>query len=228
MNIADRHIWIFKEARSGSEWICSTLEKRLMRNWYTPDTNLFLGKDNSMASTIVDSNIDVLSDLKCFYATHYFFLLPEMRKMHNPYLVRTTRRNKAEHCMSLLYYKMFAHIFKHMYQDSMIESRYATFLKTLEKPVTILKQEVLFEMKKIQKYDKLWNEYSKGHDTYVIVYEDLEDGVNFPLLKEPLKFSDDETYVKKTPYYKDKFFANYEEIIEWCKYYEKELGLDTY
>jgi len=228
MNIVDRHIWVFKEGRSGSEWIWKTLEKRFQKDCYSVDTKLFSGKLVTQYESVFDSNINELSSSTCFYATHYFLLLQEMKKLDNPYLIRSTRRNKAEHCMSSLYFKMFGHVFHHLYKDPMEDARYNHFLKTLDKPVVILKQEVLHEMKKIQNYDILWRQHSKDYDNCVIVYEDLNNGVSLPLLEEPLRFSDDETYVKKTPYYKDKFFANYEEIVEWCKYYEKELGIDTF
>jgi hypothetical protein len=228
MNIKDRQIWLFKEARSGSEWLWKTLEGRLQRNCFAVDPYGFGGVKPSKYETIFDEKIDKLSNTDVFYSTHYFPLLKEMKKLNNPYLIRSTRRNKAEHCMSMLYFKMFSNSYHHWYIDPMEEARNIHFLRTLEKPVLVFKQEVLKEMQKIQRYDGLWREYSKDRDNYVIVYEDLETGVNLPLLDDPLKFSDNETFVKKTPYYKDKFFINYEQIIEWCKYYEKELGLDAF
>jgi hypothetical protein len=228
MNIQDRQIWLFKEARSGSEWLWKTLESRFQKNCYSIDPTIFAGKNPTQYEGVFNDNINELSSVNVFYATHYFPLLCEMKKLDNPYLIRSTRRNKAEHCMSMLYFKMFNNSFHHWYVDPMEDARNTHFLRTLEKPVVILKQEVLKELKKIQKYDSLWREYSKDHDNCVIVYEDLTNGVNLPLLEDPLKFSDNETFVKKTPYYKDKFFINYEQIIEWCKYYEKELGLDTF
>jgi hypothetical protein len=228
MNTTDRHIWFFKEARSGSEWLWKTLEGRLQKKCYSVDPTIFAGKNPIQYESVFNDNINELSNATMFYATHYFPLLREIKKLDNPYLIRSTRRDKAEHCMSLLYFGMFTHPFHHFYVDPMENARYAHFLRTLEKPVLVLKQEVLKEMQKIQRYDSLWREYSKDYENYVIVYEDLIDGVNLPLLEDPLKFSDNETFVKKTPNYKEKFFINYEQIIEWCKYYEKELGLDTF
>ena len=235
MSISDRQIWMFREMRSGSDWVWKVFEKLSGRNcvhfqkepqFNTSDkdniTYLFHNKKDP--NSILQENVSLLSDVTKFYSTHFFHVLPSIHCLDNPYLIRTTRRNKAEHCMSLLYFNIYGNRFHHVFADNKVNYDY--FLQTLENPITILKQQVREVMISLKKNEDYWNEFSKDYDNCVIVYEDLFEGIELPQFNMSLKFSDHNEFVLKTPDYKKKFFINYDQVVEWCKYYEANVGFE--
>ena len=237
MSISDRQIWMFREMRSGSDWIWKVFEKLSKRkclhfqrepqfNTSDKDNISYFFHRQQDPNTVLTKNVNSLSDVTKFYSTHFFHILPSIECLDNPYLIRTTRRNKAEHCMSLLYFNIHMHKFHHVFADNSIGYDY--FLETLNNPIIVLKQQVEKVMLSLKKNDDYWNQFSKNYDNCVIVYEDLFEGIDLPQFNMSFKFSEHNEFVLKTPDYKKKFFANYEQIIEWCKYYEKELGLDVF
>ena len=215
--MTNRQVWIFKEGRSGSTWFCKTLSSKINRPALHFEKHFGLGYHDDGIETF-KNNIDKLKDAGTLYASHYLHLL-EYSNLLDPdsVFIRTTRRNKAEHCMSKLTYKMLTALPKHYYVNGP-ELDYSF------KPVTILKQEVKKSMEFLKKHDDYWKNYAKDFDNFVVAYEDLYEGVTIPQLDVSIKFADNMTFTKKLPYGKEKLFANYDQIVEWCNSYEKELG----
>lgn len=225
MDLSNRQIWMFREMRSGSDWVWKVFEKLSNRRCVHFQKGLQLNtttfQNNKNPNTVLVENVDQLSDVTKFYSTHFFHILPSINCLDNPYLIRTTRRNKVEHCMSLLYFKLHRHKFTHVFPEE--TNSYNYFLETLNNPIVVLKQQVQEEMLSLKKNDDYWNEFSTNYDNSVIVYEDLIEGVELTDLNMTLKFSDHNEFSSKTPDYKKKFFINYDQVVEWSKYYESIL-----
>jgi hypothetical protein len=127
--------------------------------------------------------------------------------------------------MSLLYFNIHKHKFHHVFADN--STSYDYLLETLNNPIIVLKQQVEKVMLSLKKNDDYWNQFSKNYDNCVIVYEDLFEGIDLPQFNMFLKFSDHNEFVLKTPDYKKKFFINYDQVVEWCKYYEANIGFEN-
>lgn len=226
MNLEKRQIWYFKEPRSGSTWLLKVLEKLINRQPFHLDKFL----DSKMPKTFLDNkiflkeNVDLLSDCRNFYSTHYFYLLEEMKYYKDPYLIRITRRDKVEQCLSTIYFDMYQNGLTHYYSDQKLNPSYNFFLRTKENPIYITKRTVHNAMNLCKKNSDYWNLYSKDFETFTVVYEELSEGVNFPFYNYPVKFSDDQTMLK-IPDYKKDVFTNYEEIVSWATQYSFEFGL---
>lgn len=216
----NRQIWIFKEGRSGSTWFCNTLSKKIGRYSIHFEKHFNL-KYHETGEETFKNYAGQLKDLGAIYATHYLHLLTYSSILDSDtFLIRTTRRNKADHCMSKLAYQMFPTKPKHNFVD---KEKYN--ITTYDyKPIVILKHQIKKSMEMLKKHEDYWNIYAKNFDNQIIAYEDLYEGVTIPHLDISIKFSDDETFMKKLPYEKSKIFANYDQIVEWCEFYQKEMG----
>lgn len=214
----NRQVWIFKEGRSGSTWFCNALAQKINRKALHFEHYYGLDYYDDGVETF-KSNIRDMKDLKLIYATHYLHLL-EYSNLLEPesIFIRTTRRNKADHCMSKLAWRIPA-MPKHSYAN---ENDKSTTVKI--KPVEVLKQDVKKVMEFLKKHDDYWNAYAKNFDNFIVAYEDLHEGVTIPHLDINIKFSDNMVSLKKLPYEKSEVFANYDQIVEWCEQYRKELG----
>lgn len=215
----DKQIWVFKEGRSGSTWFCNTLSQKLNRSALHFETYYSLDFYDDGIETF-KNNINNLKDSKVMYASHYLHLLEYSNLLDpNSIFIRTTRRNKADHCMSKLAWRMFPVMPRHSYVsevDSMKEFD--------SKPVVILKQDVKKIMVFLKKHDDYWNNYARNFDNFIVAYEDLHEGITIPQLDISIKFTDNTISLKKLPYDKKKVFANYDQIVDWCEQYRKELG----
>jgi hypothetical protein len=214
-----RQLWIFKEGRSGSTWFCNALAQKINRKAFHFEHYYGLEYSDDGVETF-KSKVSDMKDPSLMYATHYLHLL-EYSDLLDPdsIFIRTTRRNKADHCMSKLAWRMFPSMPKHRYVN---ETNADTEVK--HKPVVILKQDVKKVMEFLKKHDDYWTTYSKKFDNFVVAYEDLNEGVTIPQLDINIKFSDNTISLKKLPYEKSEVFANYDQIVDWCEQYTKELG----
>lgn len=236
-----KQIWLFKEARAGSTWFCKALEKRINRlchHYEAFSCKHFLGPDRSKkisdleyAANLFEKEAQNLRNLDFIYTTHYFSLLQHIDLLDKEtILIRLTRRNRAEHCMSKLAYSMFfrknaTHLFTDPIRRNGLPLE-STSLYT--EPVLITKQQIKLRMQNIKQTDEYWDSYSKNHKNSVVVYEDLEEGVYIDALGFTMKFSDDTSTVMKSPSYKKDAFINYEQILDWCNEYEEKYQLNKY
>lgn len=215
----NKQIWVFKEGRSGSTWFCRTLAEKLNRPTLHFERYYDLDYSDDGVETF-RKNISNLKDSSILYATHYLNLLSYSDLLDpDTLLIRTTRRNKADHCMSKLAWQMFPTKSKHNFTDEQKNTK-----GFYDKPVTILKQQVKKVMETLKKHDDFWNMYAKNFHNIIVPYEDLHEGVNITGLDITIKFSDNTEFTKKLPYDKSQIFTNYAQIVEWCEQYRKELG----
>jgi hypothetical protein len=204
-------IWILREPRSGSSWVCHSLTEKLNKPLHHYEAHLLrngLNQSNNFDST-------KFQDQNTLYSTHLFKLFPKLKEIE-PYVIRTTRRNKAEQCMSMLYWKYFPHSIKHYYVNESSNVYMDNFNKSLENPATAHKKDIIDIMSKIKERDQIWEDNFQNFKTDVIVYEDLINQVHLPELNVKLSFSEEINFSHKMPEYKTKAFKNYDQIVEWC------------
>jgi len=215
-------IWIFREPRSGSSWISNALSQKLNKSLYHYEY------EDSY------SKIDVFDPLKfqrqdTIYTTHMFQLFSKLKTI-DPYVIRTTRRNKIEQCLSILYWNSFPDSMKHNYveknSDQLIEEK--IFNTALINPVTLREHDVVDTIMKIKYRDLLWETSFKDFKTDTIFYEDLVDQVHLPDLAVTLSFNENTNFSQKMPEYKTKVFKNYKQVIDWANYAIKHITLEQY
>ena len=233
--LKDKQIWVFKEGRAGSNWFCHALEKKIKRTAFHYERERYLdfhlyrtGKDPEFVTEVFKKEAIFLRDKTKFYATPYLEFLYHAHLLHkDTILIRLTRKNRVEHCLSILAFLMFSHSSRtHSFVNpiTMLGNRYAS-TDFYSKPEYVTKQQVKKIMKNFKKKDDIWNSYSNNHTNFVVSYEDLEKGVEIEPLSITMRFSDETSFIKKNPSYKEKAFANYDQIVEWCNEYEVEFNL---
>jgi len=230
--IEDKQIWIFKEARAGSTWFCEALSKKINRNGHHYESvNYRKIKGYDDAIRLFKQEAHDLRDLNVFYATHYLPLMEYVNLLNkNTILIRLTRRDRTEHCLCILAFNMFGrtnntHVFVNPINMLGNKEDSTSFY---DEPKYVTKQQVKKIMQGFKEKDYFWNTYSKNYVRSLVVYEDLEKGVNIEPLEINMKFSDDTSYTKKNPDYKKEAFVNYDQIVEWCNEYEKKFELDKH
>ena len=230
MNLENKNIWYFKEPRSGSTWLLRVLPKLLNREAFHLDPHLSKVSYTSPDQKIIKdqdyiiNNENLFFDKHYFYSTHYFYLLEAIKNFHDLSLIRITRRNKIEQCLSLLYVNSYKTSMSHYYTDQTLNPNYKFFIKSLENPIIIGKKSVQETIKKIKNYQWYWEQYSKNHESYTFYYEDLYSEIITPFNDLPISFDDDRS-MQKLPEYKKLAFFNYDQIIEWSKSYIDQYGI---
>jgi hypothetical protein len=228
---ANKNIWFFREPRSGSMWTLYALHKALNKRQAVFDGILQSNVNGIKAGHNENNLVDAFLKTKhqfCnnndIYSSHYFFLLPHIETTEEIFLLRSTRRNSLDQILSLLYMDMNKNGFLHYYVDSNKNLSYNHFLRTLENPVMVSKQQVLKKYETLKTMNKLWDENAKRFSNFTIYYEDLNDGVEISDLNIKIAFDMYTDYMNKTPEYKSKAFANYEQILDWYKEFEDKYG----
>tara|TARA_R110000822_G_scaffold305644_1_gene431479 strand:+ start:445 stop:1119 length:675 start_codon:yes stop_codon:yes gene_type:complete len=222
----NKTLWIFRETRSGSTWICNALEKKLNKPLSHYESNL---SKYGVFDPSKFQNPDIL------YSTHRFQYLSEL-KTNDPYVIRTTRRNKPDQCLSVLYWKYFPISMKHNFDNNAeLESPgvpptfgYDNFILSLDNPVTVKKQDIINMMIHMKQRDVFWQKNVEDFKTAVIVYEDLVDQVHLPDLDITLSFNEEFNFESKMPEYKTRVFKNYEQIVDWVNKAAIDLNLTQY
>ena len=213
-------IWMFREGRSGSGWASMALSKKLNRELYHFDKfNQYRSLTPESLSQTFHANKQQFSQTDQLYSTHFFFFMPLVTTIDNLYIIRTTRRNKIEQALSLLYMIMYPRGLRYYYTDMNLNRNINHFNKTLENPISIAKQDVLRCLNTMKNHDELWAEHSVNQDKFILVYEDCESGVDIPDLNVTMKWALDPEFTQKTPEYKTKAFVNYDQIVDWCNDY---------
>lgn len=198
-----------REPRTGSTWVTDVLARKLNRTIFHYEKQCGKNLD------LLDVNATEFQDYTKVYSTHLFYLIPKIVDL-NPYVIRTARRNKAEQCLSMLYWNYFPKSIRHYFVDESRNTDMDYFVNSLDNPVTVDKESVFDILLKIKQRDKLWEDNCYKFSNDVIVYEDLFDEVYLPTLDVKLSFSTETNFSYKMPEYKTKAFANYDQIIEWC------------
>lgn len=223
----EKCVWLFKETRSGSDWlwraICEKSHLECEHLDIIVESHLSSGPDGLASANSFLYTVSNFANPKKLYSTHRLGYLPLLQNYNNPFIIRSTRRNKAEQCMSILYGQLYGHTNKHFFTDES-KNNYNYFNHTLENPVYATKQQVKKIMKNMKVNDEYWQNYSHCYENFLIVYEDLFEGITIPHLEISLNFKKDKTIIQKSPDYKTKAFLNYSEIVDWCIEYENSLN----
>lgn len=223
----EKCVWLFKETRSGSDWlwrvICEKLHLECEHVDMIIESHLWRPVAPSSLDSILFETMPNFVDIKKLYSTHQLKYLPLLQNYNDPFVIRSTRRNKAEQCMSILYGQLYGHTNKHFFTDES-KNNYNYFNYTLENPIYATKQQVKRIMQHMKTNDEYWQNYSHCYENFLIVYEDLFEGITIPYLEISLNFKKDKTIIQKSPDYKTKAFLNYSEIVDWCNEYENSLN----
>jgi hypothetical protein len=207
-NAKDRHVWVFREMRSGGTGFCAKL-------------SLVLGKKFNFVAGSPIISPDVVNN------THQFHLIENVVKIHNPILIRVTRRNKTEqmlskyaiiHSATVMPDKAIINIQSHTTDDQL-----AGFEDLVENhPITIEERQVIGFARQCLEYDFLWKKYGSLVENTTVYYEDLLSPMSLPIVDlHNINFLED-THTSKFPEYKSRLFTNYAQIEQWMKehYYE--------
>ena len=223
----EKCVWLFKETRSGSDWlwrvICEKLHLECEHVDMVIESHLWRPGGPHSLDFILSNTLPNFVDIKKLYSTHQLKYLPLLQNYNDPFVIRSTRRNKAEQCMSILYGQLNGYTNKHFFTDES-KNNYNYFNYTLENPIYATKQQVKKIMENMKKNDEYWQNYSHCYENFLIVYEDLFEGLTIPYLEISLNFKKDKTIIQKSPDYKTKAFLNYSEIVDWCNEYENSLN----
>ena len=206
-------IWIFREMRSGSTAFAETLAERLNRPY----------------CSVVDTSDELhplIDDETIIFSTHSFNILAQMVSYNNPILIRCTRRNLIEQCLShLISTKINNQLPDNMrfWNDRRDENRIENRNKFYNfDPFLVTKKEVFDYLNINQSWKKNWNLYSQGYRNYTVYYEDLcEKGINIPEL-ELYNFSITEGATTKQlqSSYKERVLLNHMMIRNWVDEYQ--------
>ncbi len=209
----NRHVWVFREMRSGGTGFASSLSGFLAKKFHFVEETL----DNAIFSSSVLNN------------AHNFSLIPEVVKKVNPLLIRCTRRNKVEQFLSKEAILLSAEIMPEKalvnVQEHTTKEQIEGFNELAEKHQKIITEaEVIGFAKRCLKRDHLWKEYASLVENETVYYEDLLHPITIPIVDlYKVRFLNGPiTATQKMPEYKHKLFPNYDQVTKWMKkyYYE--------
>lgn len=207
----NRHVWVFREMRSGGTGFSSKLTGMLGKTF------------NFVSDTLDDAIIspDVVNN------THRFTLIEEVVSKYNPILIRVTRRNKTEQMLSKW---AIIHSANTMPDKAIINIQPTTSEEQLEgfdelvehHPITIEEPDVIGFARQCLEFDALWKKYGSLAENTTVYYEDLLKPMSLPIVDlHRISFLDG-INTSKFPEYKSKLFTNYAQVEKWMKehYYE--------
>lgn len=208
-HIENRIVWLFREPRSGSTSSAGVIARKLNRKLFWIDSlpeyyrkiPIFSQKEN---------------DHEFIFDTHFFPGLTSMKNYTDPILIRISRRDVVEQCLSFLACELMDWKFFNM-THSLSDSRniFEEFTKT---KVELKKDRVDFFARHRMKQNKYWDEVGTNYEHQVIYYEDMDKPVDIPILG--LYNLNMLTETIKLPDYKKDVFTNYDQVKEWLSVYK--------
>lgn len=205
IDLTNRKIWVFREARSGSLAFTNWLSRAI---------------DKPMHS--VESVDDIVNDNSLLFHTHKFQILRELNEEENPIIFRCSRRDKAEQLLSQLAYYHTGLLNIH---DNTTKEELEHFNNvTLNQEETVTVYQVLNFLQDLQEIDDLWNEYAHKFINQVVYYEDGADKIDLPglgLYDFHYGYGDDQWIRKLPDNYKQSFYTNYDHVKELLRMYFK-------
>ena len=199
--------------RSGSTAFAETLAERLNRPYC------------SVADTS-DMSHPLTDDETIIFSTHSFNSLVQMTSYNNPILIRCTRRNLTEQCLShLLSTKINKQLPDNMrfWNDRRDENRKENRNRFYNAdPFLATKKEVFDYLNKNQSWKTDWNLYSQDYRNYTVYYEDLcERGVDIPELGVyNFSIAEGATTRQLPSSYKERILLNHEMVRTWISEYQ--------
>ena len=163
LDVTNRKIWVFREARSGS--IAFT-------NWLSRIVN------KPMKS--VEKAEDIVDDNSVLFHTHNFNLLKELKTEDNPIVFRCSRKDKAEQFLSHLAhdYTKLANVHNETTQEELDHFNAVT----QNNKVTVMIGNVLSFLVHYKNDNELWERYSTNFINQTIYYEDGVGNIRLPAL----------------------------------------------
>ena len=205
-------IWIFREPRSGSTAFSQLIASHVKKaHCFVPSEALSYFKSSP-------PNLHQLPDeSSSIYSTHEFEFLDYMKCYSDPLLIRCTRLDKAEQCLSDLfincvnYHKPIKNRVHNINSDD--DAKLSAFY--IDEPIFISKKQVIDYMSHSNRVDCCWKEKSKQYRTVTVYYEDLCNGIDIPELDFFNCKIDASSPTKKLPNYKSHSIMNESAIREW-------------
>ena len=211
-DIENKIIWLFREPRSGSTTACAVITDTLNRQYRFIDNPPEIYKQTSVFYQEENDN-------KVVYNTHFFPALASMKNYTDPMLIRISRRNVVEQCLSFLACKLmdwkFFNLSSHKYQ---IDDNRQIFEEFCQSKIELKKEQVDFFARHRKRQNHYWNTYALEHDHQVIYYEDMDEPIDIPILG--LYNLNLTTNTIKLPDYKKQVFTNCDAVEEWLSVYE--------
>jgi hypothetical protein len=212
-------VWIFKDPRSGSTAFTNLVSNRLNR------IEKFLGghtKDIELIKHILNPEDYV-------FCTHSYDFIEIMNLFDKPpILVRCTRQDKLESCLSFLIATYKTKRIRHedfswniMRSDV---SAHNNFIDGIE-PTIFTKKEVYSYLQYQTKINQYWENKVSLYQNCTVFYEDLctDIGVDLPALGlTSLSIATTDSVTIKIPDYKKQVCLNYDMISNWVTEYYTE------
>lgn len=210
-SIKDRIVWMFREPRSGSTTAASVIARELHRKvlWIDTKSEYY----NSTPSFYQKEN-----DQSIIFDTHFFPALTSMKNYTNPILIRISRRDVVEQCLSFLACELMDWKFYNLKKSNDSPDNRNIFEEFTKTKIEIKKDRVDFFARHRMKQNKYWDEVSPSYEHQVIHYEDMADKVDIPVLG--LYNLNLLTETIKLPDYKKDVFTNYDSVKEWLSVYK--------
>lgn len=210
---ADNIVWVFREPRSGSTALTDHITNHLNR------THLFVD-----LPLPVQKILNISNSTEYVFSTHSFELLELMEKYSGLVtLVRCSRKDKAEQCLSHLLVKWMNNKvesndhFWNMYRDGTLSETISTFDNA--EPTIFTKKQVMEYIDYLNSIDEYWNRLAKHYENITVFYEDMcSCGVSIPSLGiESFSIITEESSTIKIPQYKERLCLNHEMVKRWIQ-----------
>jgi hypothetical protein len=213
-SIENRIIWVFREGRSGGTSAAEVIYRKLNRQYIFVDSSLY-------PSTFYKKQghqifVQKEQDHKLLFNTHYFPALHSMCNYDDPILIRISRKNVVEQCLSFLAGQSMNWKFTNLKANGETQNL-EIFEEFIKSKILIKKSDVDFFARHRMKQNYLWNHYAPDYDNQVIYYEDMMTNIDIPLLNLYNVTLTSETL--KLPDYKKEVFVNYEDVEKWLSVY---------
>lgn len=209
--VDDRIIWLFREPRSGSDWLTRSLSNALKRQVYFINKNTVPYPKNVTSSKrteqiYFENRKQELNDHTLLLNTHCFNALESLDNYANPIVIRSSRRNRTEQFISQ-YLAWQTSNFNVFSQDAIAA------LPKFE-PFTIPEDDLYHFIKIKKSTNNLWKDYASKYENEIVYYEDLLLGWESKIFNLKLRMTNDsdDYFPKKLPYNKKEFIINYDQI----------------
>jgi hypothetical protein len=205
IDVTDRKIWVFREARSGS---------LVFTNWLSRVV------DKPMHS--VESVEDMVDDNSLLFHSHNFEMLRELKEEENPIIFRCSRKDKGEQLLSRIAHE---HTGLANINNGTSKAELEHYLTvTQNQNITVTVSQVLSFLHIYHESDNLWNEYAPKFISQVVYYEDGAGNIDLPgleLYDFDYNYGNDKWFRKFSGSYKKNFYSNYNHVKELLRMYFK-------
>lgn len=213
----NRVVWLFKEQRSGSSWLCNHICNVTELNYEFVERDYqHLSRPERIKTILSREKQD--SDIGSLLHTHMFEGLLTLKKYDDPLVIRCSRRNRFEQFLSWYAVKSsnwkFFHLMKTESSSNIGERE--VFEDLLKSKIVVPKSEYTEFMNRVVHTSNHYWELAKNYDNQTIFYEDmLIGGFDIPMLNMHDIHMDQDVFLKNPDSYKKEIFINYDEVKEW-------------